>query len=101
MSHPDLTETTGVLTITFSEAIDVTPATNVVPAKIHLRESGSYTGGITLSAGELDTTADGTTISFTLTASNRAAAAGLAVPETDNRARGGTRHVRQSYCRLV
>ena len=76
-----LNMTTGVLTITFSEAIDVTPATNVVPAKIHVRESGSYTGGITLSAGELDTTADGTTISFTLTASNRAAAAGLAVPE--------------------
>ena len=46
---------TGALTITFSEEIDATPATNVVPTKIHVRESGSYTGGITLAAGELDT----------------------------------------------
>ena len=77
---------TGVLAITFSETIDVTPATNVVPTKIHIRESGSYTGGITLSAGELGTTiaavvADGTTISFTLTASHLATVAGLTTPE--------------------
>ena len=45
----ELDSATGVLTITFSEEIDATPATNVVPAKIHIRESGSYTGGITLS----------------------------------------------------
>ena len=77
----ELDRETGVLTVTFSEAIDVTPATNVVSTRIHIRESGNYTGGITLSAGELGTTADSTTISFTLTASNRAAAAGLAVPE--------------------
>ena len=76
-----LDSTTGVLTITFSETIDVTPATNVVPTKIHIRESGNYTGGTTLSAGELGTTADGTTISFTLTASNRATVAGLTTPE--------------------
>ena len=42
--------TTGVLTITFSEDIDVTPASKVDPTKIHVRESGNYTGGgITLS----------------------------------------------------
>ena len=76
-----LDSTTGVLTITFSETIDVTPATNVVPTKIHIRESGNYTGGTTLSAGELGTTADGTTISFTLTASNNATVAGLTTPE--------------------
>ena len=64
----ELDSATGVLTITFSEEIDATPATSVVPAKIHIRESGSYTGGTTLAAGELDTTADGATISFTLTA---------------------------------
>ena len=58
-----------MFTITFSEEIDATPATNVVPTKIHVRESGSYTGGITLAAGELGTAADGATISFTLTAS--------------------------------
>ena len=73
--------TTGVLTITFSEDIDVTPATQVVPAKIHVRESGSYTGGITLSAGELGTAADGATISFTLAAPHRTTVAGLAAPE--------------------
>ena len=70
-----------MLTITFSEEIDATPATNVVPAKIHVRESGSYTGGITLAAGELGTAADGATISFTLTASHLATVAGLTTPE--------------------
>ena len=77
----ELDSATGVLTITFSEEIDATPATNVVPAKIHIRESGSYTGGITLAAGELDTTADGATISFTLTAQHLTEVAGLATPE--------------------
>ena len=72
---------TGVLRITFSETIDVTPATNVVPTKIHIRELGNYTGGITLSAGELVTAADGATISFTLTEPHRAAVEGLTVPE--------------------
>ena len=77
----ELDSTTGVLEITFSEAIDVTPATNVVPAKIHIRESGSYTGGITLSAGELDTAADGDTISFTLNAEYLETITGLTAPE--------------------
>ena len=77
-----LNDTSGALAITFSEDIDVTPATNVVPAKMHVRESGNYTGGgITLSAGELATTADGATISFALNASRLAAVAALAVPE--------------------
>ena len=67
--------------ITFSEDIDVTPATNVVRPR-HVRESGNYTGGgITLSAGELSTTADGATISFALNASRLATVAELAVPE--------------------
>ena len=77
----ELDSATGVLTITFSEEIDATPATDVVPTKIHIRESGSYTGGTTLAAGELDTTADGTTISFTLTEPHLEAVAGLATPE--------------------
>ena len=68
----------GVLTITFSETID---AANIVPAKMHIRESGNYTHGITLSAGELDTVADGATISFTLTTSHNATVAGLTEPE--------------------
>ena len=77
-----LNSTSGTLAITFSEDIDVTPVTNVVPAKIHIRESGNYAGGgITLSAGELATTADGATISFALNASRLATVAELAVPE--------------------
>ena len=76
-----LNNVTGVLEITFSEDIDATPAANVVPAKIHVRESGDYTGGVTLSAGELDTTVDGTVISFTLTAQHLAAVKELNVPE--------------------
>ena len=44
-----LNNMTGVLRITFSETIDVSSA-NIVPTKIHIRESGNYTGGITLSA---------------------------------------------------
>ena len=66
------------LTITFSETI---AAANVDPAKIHVRESGSYAGGITLTAGELDTSADADTISFALTESNLAAVKGLDTPE--------------------
>ena len=72
---------TGVLTITFSEDIDVTPAANVVAARIHVRESGTYTGGITLTAGELGTAADASTISFTLTGPRLETVKGLAAPE--------------------
>ena len=72
---------TGVLSITFSEAIDVTPATGVVHSKIHVREQGSRSGGVTLAAAELDTAADADTISFTLTAPHLAAVMGLATPE--------------------
>ena len=54
---------TGNLAITFSDKID---AADIVPAKIHVRELGNYTHGVTLTAGEIGTTADGTVISFTL-----------------------------------
>ena len=73
--------TTGVLRITFSETIDVTPKTNVDAAKIHIRESGTYSGGVTLTAGKLGTAFDGNTISFTLTLAHREAVKGLAAPE--------------------
>ena len=77
-----LNDTSGALAITFSEDIDVTPPTNVVPTKIHIRESGNYTGGgITLSAAELATAADGATISFALNASRLATVAALGTPE--------------------
>ena len=73
-----LNMTTENLTITFSEAID---AANVVPAGIHIRESGNYTHGVTLTAGELDTTADGATISFTLNDAHLVAVAAMGKPE--------------------
>ena len=76
-----LNNMTGVLTIVFSETIDVTPATNIVPTKIHIRELGNYTGGITLSADELGTTSDDATISFNLNVSRLAAVAVLTTPE--------------------
>ena len=68
----------GVLTITFSKTINTT---NIVPTKIHIRETGNYTHGTTLSAGELDTDADGATVSFTLTKPHLATVARLATPE--------------------
>ena len=77
----DLHAGTGVLSITFSEDIDATPKTEVDTSKIHIRESGTYTGGVTLTVTELDTNTDGTTISFTLTASHNATVAGLTTPE--------------------
>ena len=77
-----LNGTTGVFTITFSEEIDVTPVTKVDPTKIHVRESGNYTGGgITLNATELDTASDSTTISFTLTSSHLTTVTALTVRE--------------------
>ena len=78
----ELDPTTGVLRITFSETIDATPTANIDPTKIHIRESGNYTGGgITLTAGELGTTADASTISFILTAPRLATVTGLTTPE--------------------
>ena len=54
----------------------MTPATNVVPTGIHIRESGNYTHGVTLTVAELGTTTtDGTTISFTLNDAHLAAVA--------------------------
>ena len=74
----ELNGMTRVLTITFSETID---ATNIDPTKIHIRESGTYSGGITLTAIELSTTTDANTISFILTRTHLDTVAGLATPE--------------------
>ena len=77
----DLDTATRVLTITFSETIDVTPKTNVDAAKIHIRESGNYTGGVTLTADELDTTATSDTIAFILTELHYTTVVGMTTPE--------------------
>ena len=70
-----------MLGITFSERIDVTPKTNVDAAKIHIRESGTYSDGVTLTADELDTAANSDTIAFNLTESHHTTVAKMTTPE--------------------
>ena len=74
----ELDTDTGVLTITFSETIDVA---NVFHDKMHIRKSGNYTGGITLSTGEFVTVANSTAISFNLTESHLTTVTGLTTSE--------------------
>ena len=78
-SSATYTTGSGQLAITFSEPLD---ASKHVPTKLHVRESGSNTGGVTLSNGTI--TANGTN-SFTITLSNadRTAVAGLTTPQLD------------------
>ena len=78
-----LNEGTGVFTITFSETIDGTPSTNIVPTSLFIRETGASSGGVTLSASELTTNTDGTTISFTLTEANRQLVIAMTTPQLD------------------
>ena len=70
--------TTRNLAITFSEEID---AANIIPAKIHVRESGNYTHGVTLTATELVTAVDGTVILFTLNDAHLAPVAAMTEPK--------------------
>ena len=72
---------TGALTVTFSEVVDATTASSIAPSKMHVRESGNYTHGVTLTSGELDTTVDSATISFTLTAQHQAEVHAMAAPQ--------------------
>lgn len=78
-----LNEGTGVFTITFSETIDGTPSTNIIPTSLFIRETGASSGGVTLSASELTTSTDGTTISFTLTEANRQLVIAMTTPQLD------------------
>ena len=80
-SSATLDRGTGVLEITFSEAIDATPPANIDPTKFHIREKSTATGGVTLSAAQLGTNADSATITFTLNAANLAAVNALDSPE--------------------
>ena len=58
-----LNEETGVLKVIFDTAID---GSRVDPTKFHVREMGSTTGGITLSAADTLSIVNPSTISFTL-----------------------------------
>ncbi len=80
----ELDELTGVLSVTFDKTID---ASSVDATMFHIREPESITGGVTLSAPELDTaaiaTTDGTALSFTLTGPNRDAVIALDDPQLE------------------
>ena len=69
----------GELTITFSEPLD---SAKHVATKLHIRESGSNMGGVTLSNGTITT--NGTnSLTITLSNSNRTTVAGLTTPQLD------------------
>ena len=72
---------TGMLNITFSEAIDATPQASVISSGMHVRESGNHTHGVTLTAGELVTAADSATVSFTLTEQHLAEVKAMTAPQ--------------------
>ena len=76
-----LNEGTGVLTITFNETIDATPSTLVDLTKLFISNTGN-TDEITLS-GAVVTATDGTTITITLTESQRQQVIALTTPQLD------------------
>ena len=78
-SSASYTTGSGELTIVFSEPLD---SSKHVPSKFHIRESGSNSDGVTLSNGTI--TANGTSsLTITLSSSNRTAVAGLTTPQLD------------------
>ena len=72
-----LDEETGVLKVIFDTAID---GSRVDPTKFHVREMGSTTGGITLSAADTLSIVNPSTISFTLGEDRRQAMIALDTP---------------------
>ena len=77
LTSAQLVEETGVLTVKFDTAID---GNRVDPAKFHIREAGSATGGITLSAADTLNVTDPSTISFTLGEDRRQAVIAMDTP---------------------
>ncbi len=69
---------TGLLTVIFDKTIDVA---QIDPAKFHVREAGTPAHTVTLSTPELDTTANSSTITFTLNSAHLAAVNELTTPE--------------------
>lgn len=69
----ELDEQTGVMSMTFSEAIDVTPASRVVLSGIGVRAADERPDqAVRLGGSALSTEADGPTLTITLTESQRA-----------------------------
>ena len=77
LSSAMLDEETGVLKVIFDTAID---GSRVDPTKFHVREMGSTTGGITLSAADTLSIVNPSTISFTLGEDRRQAVIALDTP---------------------
>lgn len=80
VSSSTLDEQTGVMTITFSEHVDVTPASRVVLSSIGVRAAGEQPGQAvrlegSLGTASLDTESDASTLTFTLTEAQRSAVA--------------------------
>ena len=72
----ELDEQTGIMSMTFSEAVDVTPASRVVLSGIGVRAANEQpTQAVRLGGGTVNTAADGQTVTVTLTEAQRAALA--------------------------
>lgn len=72
----EVNEQTGIMSMTFSEAVDVTPASRVVLSGIGVRAANEQPGqAVRLGGGAVNTAADGPTVIVTLTEAQRAALA--------------------------
>ena len=80
LSSAELDEGTGVLTLAFTEAIDVSEMNE---SSISIREQGASSGGVPLSASVRTTAADSATVSFTLSEQDRQAVIAMATPQLD------------------
>ena len=76
-SSATLDVSTGVLEVEFDGAIS---AASIEESKFRIIEAGATSGGVTLTAAELDTKADPATVAFTLTAASLQSVKEMAVP---------------------
>lgn len=77
-----LDENTGIFSITFDETIDATPTTQIDLAKLFISETGNA-DEIVLSGASITTEEDSSTISITLTNSQKALVSELDTPQLD------------------
>ena len=82
VSSSTLDEVTGVLVITFSETIDATPTTDVDLSKLFISDTGNA-DEIALTGASITTIGDSTSISITLTESQKQSVIALTTPQLD------------------
>ena len=80
LSSAALNEGTGVLTLTFTETVDVSEMNE---SSISIREQGASSGGVALSASVRTTAADSATVSFELSEQDRQAVIAMTTPQLD------------------